>query len=112
MRLTITCLEAQVRAPHAHDVAVGQCAFAVDARAVDLGAVGGAEVDDDERVAAVVHLGVLAADVGVGQGDRALGQAADGDDPVARASTRSPDGRTSVRGAAAGSRPRAAATSP
>src|SRR3954465_9210215 len=73
-----------MRAPHAHDVAIGERSFIVDTGAVDLGPVGGSEVDDYEGVAAVVHLGVLATDVGVGQGDGAVGQPADRDDALAQ----------------------------
>ena len=56
--------------------------LAVDADTVDLGAVGGAEVDDDVAGAGA-DLGVAAADVGVVERDRALGQAADGDEAMA-----------------------------
>src|SRR3954469_12588080 len=71
-------------APYAHDVAIGQRSFVVDTGAVDLGPVGGPEVDDHEGVAAVVHLGVLAADVRVGQGDGAVGQSTDRHDALAQ----------------------------
>src|SRR5205807_9217817 len=47
------------------------------AHAVDLGAVGRAQVDDDEAIPLAADLGVAPADVGVGQDDVALGEAAD-----------------------------------
>ena len=54
--------------------------FSGDTDAVDLGAVGGAEVDDDETTAERADLGVTAADVGVVERDGAIGKPADGDD--------------------------------
>src|ERR1700736_6415077 len=54
---------------------------AADPDAVDLGAVGGAQVDYDVPAAAVfgpADLGVPAADVGVGQNDLTFGHPADG----------------------------------
>ena len=75
-------LEADVRAAEADDVAVAQRLLAGDADAVDLGAVGGAEVGDDERRAEGSELGVAAADVGIVERDAGIGEATNGDDAV------------------------------
>ena len=70
-------LEREADVAEAELVAVAQLLLG-DPHAVDPGAVGGAEVDEHEAVAPRADLGVVAAHVGVDQGDVALGQAADG----------------------------------
>src|SRR5437899_1170786 len=70
-------LEAQSGRPYGDLVAVGQLVLLLHTPAVDLGAVGRFEVDDDEFVGVAPHLGVAAADVRVGQHDLAVAAAAD-----------------------------------
>src|SRR4051794_5814349 len=69
-------LEDQLDVAEGQLVAVGQLALG-HPDAVDLGAVGGAEIDEDERVAGGADLGVAATDVGVVEGDVALGHASE-----------------------------------
>ena len=53
--------------------------LALNARAVHLRAIGAAEIDQHIGRAGGTNLGVLAADVGIGDRHRALGQATNGD---------------------------------
>src|SRR5690606_36191840 len=72
-------LEAHAGVAEADLVAVDQRVLG-DPYAVDLGAVGRAQVDQQEPVAVGADLGVAAADVGVGEHDVRLGAAPDRDD--------------------------------
>ena len=72
-----------MRAADADDVAVDQDPLALNARAIDLGAVGAPEVDQHEGRACRPHFRVSAADVGIVDRDGAAGKATHGDDFLA-----------------------------
>ena len=78
VRVSYDDVEADAGRPDSDRVAVLELVLA-HRRAVDVGAVRGTEVDNEEAGAEGADLGVAAADVGVGQRDLAVRQAADDD---------------------------------